>query len=134
MIMRRLGTELYTSTVGALVKRRSALAAAIASSLPAAVQNTNGGAGIRLGAPIFLQSDDPVQLADEHRRLGYGAAYCPQADVHDKDRIRPIEQAFRSANVVIAEVGAWKNMLDADNNKRRQNLEYVTGVARLPMP
>jgi sugar phosphate isomerase/epimerase len=89
-------------------------------------QDTNGSAGIRLGAPIFLQSDDPAELAKEHRRLGYSAAYCPQADLHDEHRIHAIEQAFRSANVVIAEVGAWKNMLDPDTNKRHQNLEYVT--------
>jgi sugar phosphate isomerase/epimerase len=109
-----------------LVTRRSAVAAAIAATVPAIAQNTNSSAGIRLGAPIFLRSDDPVQLAEEHRRLAYGAAYCPQAEIRDKDRVRTIEQAFRSANVVIAEVGAWKNMLDPDSHKRRQNLEYVT--------
>ena len=109
-----------------MITRRSALAAAIAATVPAIAHNANSGAGIRLGAPIFLQSDDPVQLAHEHKRLAYGAAYCPAAEVRDKDRIRAIEQAFRSVNVVIAEVGAWKNMLDPDSNKRRQNLEYVT--------
>jgi sugar phosphate isomerase/epimerase len=109
-----------------VITRRSALAAAIAATVPAIAHNANSGAGIRLGAPIFLQSDDPVQLAHEHKRLAYGAAYCPAAEVRDKDRIRAIEQAFRSVNVVIAEVGAWKNMLDPDSNKRRQNLEYVT--------
>ncbi|MDQ2710799.1 MAG: sugar phosphate isomerase/epimerase [Acidobacteriota bacterium] len=81
---------------------------------------------IRLGAPIFLESDDPVQLANEHRRLRYSAAYCPTVDIRDKDRIRAIETAFRQANVVIAEVGAWKNMLDPDAKKRRENLAYVT--------
>ncbi|HEX4771042.1 MAG TPA: TIM barrel protein [Bryobacteraceae bacterium] len=109
--------------------RRSVLAALTAAVLRANAQqpqSTNSGHGIRLGAPIFIHTDDPSQLAQEHRRLSYGAAYCPQADIHDKDRIRAIEQAFRSANVVIAEVGAWKNMLDPDTTKRRENLEYVT--------
>ena len=36
---------------------------------------------IRLGGPIFLQSDDPVELAREHRRLGYSAGYCPAAQL-----------------------------------------------------
>lgn len=112
--------------MGVTITRRSALALAISGSLPAAAQSIGVHSGIRLGAPIFVKSDDPVQLADEHRRLGYGAAYCPTADVQDKDRIRAIEKAFQSANVVIAEVGAWKNMLDPDDNKRRQNLDYVT--------
>jgi sugar phosphate isomerase/epimerase len=30
------------------------------------------------------------------------------------------------SNVVIAEVGAWKNLLDPDADKRRENLAYVT--------
>ena len=79
-----------------------------------------------MGAPVFLSSDDPGQLAQEHRRLSYGAAYCPPANIQDHDRIRAIEKAFREADVVIAEVGAWKNMLDPDGAKRRENLAYVT--------
>src|SRR6476660_9777430 len=81
---------------------------------------------IRLGGPIFLQSDDPVALAKEHRRLGYSAAYCPAATVNDADRIKAIRAAFAAENVVIAEVGAWKNMLDPDPQKRVEKLKYVT--------
>ncbi|MFZ0593961.1 MAG: sugar phosphate isomerase/epimerase [Bryobacteraceae bacterium] len=80
---------------------------------------------IRLGGPIFLKSSDPDELAREHRRLGYSAAYCPDANAKDGERIRAIESAFSNHNVVIAEVGAWKNMLDPDEDKRRANLEYV---------
>src|SRR5260370_29133851 len=81
---------------------------------------------IRLGGPIFLKSDDPRELAREHRRLGHSAAYCPAAKATDTPRIRAIEQAFAAENVVIAEVGAWCNMLDPDSDKRLQNLDYVT--------
>jgi len=81
---------------------------------------------VRLGGPIFVESTDPVVLAREHRRLGYSAAYCPQiATLKDSDGIRAIRKAYASENVCIAEVGAWKNMLDPDAEKRRQNLEYV---------
>src|SRR5262245_54288649 len=80
---------------------------------------------VRLGGPIFLRSDDPASLAREHRRLGYSAAYCPKATVNDADRTRAIEKAFAAENVVIAEVGAWKNMLDPDPAKRKENLNYV---------
>jgi sugar phosphate isomerase/epimerase len=45
--------------------------------------------------------------------------------VKDPDLIRAIQKAYAAENVVIAEVGAWKNMLDPDGEKRRQNLEYV---------
>src|SRR5690242_10995600 len=74
---------------------------------------------VRLGGPIFLKSDDPAELAREHRRLGYSAAYCPTAKSTDADRIRAIAKAFAAENVVIAEVGAWVNMLDPDAQKRR---------------
>jgi sugar phosphate isomerase/epimerase len=81
---------------------------------------------IRFGGPIFLKSDDPAELAAEHRRLGYSAAYCPPAKVSETERVRAIEKAYREAGVVISEVGAWKNMLDPDLTKRRENLAYVT--------
>jgi sugar phosphate isomerase/epimerase len=78
-----------------------------------------------LGGPIFLKSEDPAELAREHRRLGYSAAYCPLAKAEDTVRVRAIEKAFAAENVVIAEVGAWVNMLDPDTEKRRANLHYV---------
>ncbi len=81
---------------------------------------------VRLGGPIFLKSNDPVQLAREHRRIGYSAAYCPEADAKDGARIRAIREAFAAENIVISEVGAWKNMLDPDAATRAANLNYVT--------
>lgn len=81
---------------------------------------------IRLGGPIFLKSDDPQELAKEHRRRGYSAAYCPNAELNDSQRIRAIRDAFAAADVVISEVGAWRNLLDPDDKKRAENLRYVT--------
>lgn len=80
---------------------------------------------VRLGAPIYLKSDDPRELAREHRRLGYSAAYCPRAKADDTAAVREIEKAFAAENVVIAEVGTWVNMLDADAEKRRANMRFV---------
>jgi sugar phosphate isomerase/epimerase len=96
----------------------------LAASLSAAMARA-AATKVRLGGPIFIRSDDPAELAREHRRLGYSAAYCPNAEVSDTDRIRAIERAFAAENVVIAEVGAWKNMLDPDAAKRKANLDYV---------
>jgi sugar phosphate isomerase/epimerase len=84
-----------------------------------------GSRPVRLGGPIFLKSNDPRELAREHRRLGYSAAYCPSAQVSDTARIQAIEKAFAAENVVIAEVGAWRNMLDPNPEERRKNLAYV---------
>lgn len=81
---------------------------------------------VRLGGPVFTKSDDPGELAREHKRLGYSAAYCPKATVEDGERVRAIVKAFAAEKVVISEVGAWVNMLDPDLEKRRKNMEYVT--------
>jgi sugar phosphate isomerase/epimerase len=106
------------------VSRRDVIAAAVAAPL---YQMQAAGRPVRLGGPIFLRSEDPVQLAREHRRIGYSAAYCPQADARDDARVRAIREAFAAQNVIIAEVGAWKNMLDPDAATRRSNLDYVAG-------
>src|SRR5438270_8510281 len=106
----------------AAVTRRAVLAAMSSVALaPAATANK-----IRLGGPIFLKSDDPRELAREHKRLGYSAALCPRAKADDAARVREIEKAFAAEDVVIAEVGAWTNMLDPDDARRRANMQYVT--------
>lgn len=81
---------------------------------------------LMLGAPIHIKSTDPAELAREHKRLGYAAAYCPQAKLEDKDHIRAIEKAYAAENIVISEVGRWVNLLDADPAKRAANLKTVT--------
>jgi sugar phosphate isomerase/epimerase len=80
---------------------------------------------MRLGGPIFLKSDDPAELSQEHRRLGYRAAYAPAVGINDTDKIKAIIKEYAARDVAIAEVGAWRNMLDVDMEKRRQNLAYV---------
>ena len=102
--------------------RRSFLAAA-AAALPA---RAFAGRPVRLGGPIFLKSEDPAELAREHRRLGYSAAYCPPVTVDDTARLKAIEAAYRAENVAIAEVGAWVNVADPDPDKRAKNIKYVT--------
>lgn len=81
---------------------------------------------LRLGGPIFVKSGDPSVLAKAHRDLGYRAAYSPRGlAATDKDMIAGFIAEFAKQDVVIAEVGAWSNMLDPDSEKRRKNLAYV---------
>ncbi|MGA3225480.1 MAG: sugar phosphate isomerase/epimerase family protein [Acidobacteriaceae bacterium] len=82
---------------------------------------------MRLGGPIFVDSGDPAVLAKAHRDLGYRAAYAPRdLSLTETDRIAGLVKEFARQDVVIAEVGAWKNMLDPDSEKRRSNMTYVT--------
>jgi sugar phosphate isomerase/epimerase len=103
--------------------RRTFLAAA--GMLAAGRTSSAAGRTVRLGGPIFKKSDDPGELAREHRRLGYSAAYCPDSKVEDTARNQEIVKAFAAENVVIAEVGAWKNMMDPNADQRRENRRYV---------
>ncbi len=80
---------------------------------------------IRLGGPIFKPPADPEELAILHRKSGYSAAYCPSVRLDDRERIRDIVNAFSKHQVVIAEVGRWCNLMDADPGKRKANFDSV---------
>ncbi len=80
---------------------------------------------MRLGAPVFANTDDPDELAAEHRRLGYSAAFCPPLQLTEPQCIQAVREAFARHDVLIAEVGAWCNMMDPDGEKRRANLAFV---------
>ena len=81
---------------------------------------------LRLGAPVFDAPPDPEPLALAHRKLGMRAAYCPAVELGDRQRIADIAAAFAKHDVVIAEVGRWKNLLAADPAERQQNLQFVS--------
>ncbi len=81
---------------------------------------------LRLGGPAFAKTEEPEELARAHRSLGYRAAYCPNVTLNDSARIRALADAFAKHDVIIAEVGRWVNLLDADPAKRRTNLQTVT--------
>ena len=111
-----------------LVQAGAVVAGAIAySSARMTSGSGTSGKAIRLGGPIFVKSSDPAVLAKAHRDLGYRAAYAPNdLSVKDNDRIAALVKEFERQDVAIAEVGAWKNMLDPDPEKRRQNMAFVT--------
>lgn len=57
--------------------------------------------------------------------LGYSAAYCPKVNLADASQIEAIRRGFATENVIIAEVGAWVNLLDPNSDLRRKNRAYV---------
>ena len=66
---------------------------------------------MRLGGPIFKETDSPESWAAAVKAAGYRAAYCPVAPDADDETIRAYAAAASKADVVIAEVGAWSNPL-----------------------
>jgi len=105
---------------------RRALLAAAAGGAARRSEAAQSRTKLLLGAPLFLRTPDPRELAREARRLGYSAAYCPAASPQETEKLRAIEQGFAAENVVLAEVGVWVNLLDADAAKRKENLQRVT--------
>ena len=119
--------KLHTGNRRRFIQQSGAVAAAcmVGGALPAHARGKDAGA-IRLGGPTFNPASDPDEMAQAHRRLGYRAAYCPGVDLKEETRIRDIEKAFARHDVVIAEVGRWVNLLDADPAKRATNLRTVS--------
>lgn len=79
---------------------------------------------MRLGAPVFQPYDSPEQWAEVVKSCGYRAAYAPVGYDAPVERIRAFEDAAASADIVIAEVGAWSNPLSPDDAARKQALEH----------
>jgi sugar phosphate isomerase/epimerase len=100
--------------------------AALAPRLLPATEKARKGPMVRLGGPIFVNSQDPEEIALAHRNLGYRAAYCPAIALTDRERIRDVTKAFAKHDVVLAEVGRWCNLLDADPTRRATNLKTVS--------
>jgi sugar phosphate isomerase/epimerase len=103
-----------------------ALAAAAPSGAAELRAMTLERAPIRLGAPLSLRTEDPEVWAKAHREKGYRGAYSPNLRLEDKERIEACKESCKRHDLVIAEVGRWVNLLDADPEKRRRNLEIVT--------
>jgi len=112
------------------LSRRGFLAGAAGGALAAGLMARRAAAAdggmVRLGAPVPLEGEDPAAWAKAHRALGYRAAYCPDIPLKDTDRLRAVEKAFAAEDVVLAEVGRWCNLMDADPEARKKNLERVT--------
>ena len=81
---------------------------------------------VRLGGHgLSASSDDARALARAHVAFGYGAAYCPPVAIGDADRLADIEQAFAAEDVIIAEVGIWRNLITPDDAVRKAHLEFA---------
>ena len=78
---------------------------------------------MRLGAPIPLARLDPQLWIMGLLAKGYRAAYCPLSGGEDLGTIRNFERAAFSADIVIAEVGAWSNPLSPDPEGRAASLQ-----------
>lgn len=78
---------------------------------------------MRLGGPVFTNSNDPDAWIKAVQSWGYRAAYCPVEPDAPTDTIQAFARAAHDADIVIAEVGAWSNPLSRDESVCRQALQ-----------
>ena len=82
---------------------------------------------IRLGGyGLPVASDDPVAFARAHAAFGYGAAYVPSSlTMADSKLLAAWERAFDAENVMLAEIGIWRNLVTPDEAERAANLAFA---------
>ena len=81
---------------------------------------------MRLGAPLFTQTQDPQGWIAAVQAKGYRAAYCPLKPDADDATVHAYRRAADANNIVIAEVGAWSNPLSPDPAVQKAALEKIT--------
>jgi sugar phosphate isomerase/epimerase len=79
---------------------------------------------MRLGAPISEPYHSPEEWIAHLKRLRYRAAYCPIKSDANVQTIAAYVKAAKDADIVIAEVGAWRNNPISPNDEiRRTSIE-----------
>jgi len=96
------------------------------TSLTVAQTSGNQKKSVRIGAPTFFSEEDPDAWAKNASEQQYRAVYAPGVALNDTDRIKAFRNAAEKHDLVIAEVGRWCNMMDADPEKRKTNIATVT--------
>jgi sugar phosphate isomerase/epimerase len=79
---------------------------------------------MRLYAPVFGEISDAASWARLVTTSGYSAANLPIAMTADDATVQAYLSAARTADIVVAEVGAWSNPIDPDSSKARNAISY----------
>lgn len=80
---------------------------------------------MRLGTSSPLQHNSPKKWAAKHKDLGLSAVNFPLTCEDDDALIEKYVKEAKKNNLVIAEVGVWKNTLDLNKDVRRDAVEYT---------
>jgi sugar phosphate isomerase/epimerase len=78
---------------------------------------------VRLGSPLPRTWDSAAGWIAAVQRHGFRAAYWPLGDDADAETVDAYAAAAASADVVIAEIGAWNNPLSPDERTRATALK-----------
>lgn len=80
---------------------------------------------LRLGGYGIDYTGDPQAYTRAHVEFGYTAAYMPNISLANGEEIAGLAKAMADADVIIAEGGAWRNLVAHDEDTRKANLDYA---------
>lgn len=80
-----------------------------------------------LGLNTTISHTSPADWARRNKELGCGAVVLPVDYRAGHAKYMEYADAAKEQELVIAEVGIWKNMLAADADERREAMEYSIG-------
>lgn len=86
---------------------------------------------VRLGGPVPGNFDDPADWVKAVKSLRYTAAYCPVQPGAPAELVKAFRAEAKKNNIIIAEVGAWNNTLDLNDNARKEALKKNIDALRL---
>jgi sugar phosphate isomerase/epimerase len=84
---------------------------------------TKDATSIRLGGPLFTKTENPDDWIKALKVYGYRAAYCPVDISASQEEIKAYKNAAKKADIIISEVGVWKNPISPDESERKEALE-----------
>ena len=87
---------------------------------------------MRIGAPVTRELyDDPEEWVKALGERGYSAAYCPVTVEANRSEISAYRDAAEESDIIIAEVGIWRNLIHVEEDRKREHIEYAKQCLRL---
>ena len=79
---------------------------------------------MRLGGSVMKPYNSPKEWLAHVKELGYSAVVFPVESTAPLSVIREYEQVCRDNDLLIGEVGAWRNVMARDPKERAANMDW----------
>ena len=79
---------------------------------------------MRLGGSVMKPYNSPKEWLAHVKELGYSAVVFPVESTAPLSVIREYEQVCRDNDLLIGEVGAWRNVMARDEKERAANMDW----------
>ncbi len=79
---------------------------------------------MRLGGSVMNPYSSPKEWLAQVRELGYSCVIFPVESTASKQTIREYADCCRDNDLLIGEVGAWRNVMARDEKERAANIEW----------